>query len=62
MDKKSNLYKAIKYWQSQNLEGQGVSYVFSSSDPNILVKRLEVLIGEYFAGNKNSLYQKQKLY
>ena len=59
MDKISNLYKAIKFLQEQynidNLEGQGVSYVFLSSDPNILVNRLEVLIGEYFAGNKNSI-------
>ena len=66
MDKKSNLYKAIKYWQEQynivdNLEGQGVSYVFLSSDPNILVKRLEVLIGEYFAGNKNSLSEAEAI-
>ena len=48
MDKKSNLYKAIKYWQEQysidNVEGKGVSYVFlSQSDPNILVKRLRSL-------------------
>ena len=50
--------KLINYWQNQyeNLEGQGVvSYVFLSSDPNILVNRLEVLIGEYFAGNKNCI-------
>ena len=55
-DHKSNLYKAVNYWQSQykdqNVEGQGISYVFLSSVPNILVQKLEVLIGEYFAGNK----------
>ena len=60
-DRKSNLYKAIKYWQSQYLEGQGVSYVFLSSDPNILVNRLEVLIGEYFAGNKNTLSESEAI-
>ena len=65
MDKKSNLYKAIKYLQEQynidNLQGQGVQYVFLSSDPNILVKRLEILIGEYFAGNKNSISETEAI-
>ena len=60
-DRKSNLYKAVNYWQSQNLEGQGVSYVFLSSDPNILVKRLEVLIGEYLAGNKNTISETEAI-
>ena len=40
-DRKSNLYKAVNYWQSQykTLEGQGISYVFLPTDPNILVNR-----------------------
>ena len=56
-DVKSNLYKAIKYIkesQYQNIEGQGTSFIFLSSDPNTLVERLEVLVGESFAGNKNA--------
>ena len=37
------------------LEGRGVAnYVFLSSNPDTLVERLEVLVGEYFAGNKNA--------
>ena len=38
----------------QNIEGQGTSFVFLSSDPNNLVERLEVLVGESFAVNKNA--------
>ena len=56
-DVKSNLYKALKFIeesQYQNIEGQGTSFVFLSSDPNNLVERLEVLVGESFAGNKNA--------
>ena len=56
-DVKSNLYKALKFiedFQYQNIEGQGTSFVFLSSDPNTLVERLEVLVGESFAGNKNA--------
>ena len=64
-DRKSNLYKAVNYWQEQynidNVEGQGVSYVFLSSDPNILVKRLEILTGEYFAGNKNTISESEAI-
>ena len=51
----------MNYWQSQYLEGQGISYVFLSSDPNILVNRLEVLIGEYLAGNKNSINEAEAI-
>ena len=54
---KSNLYKAIKFigdFQYQNNEGQRTSFVFLSSDPNTLVERLEVLVGESLAGNKNA--------
>ena len=51
----------MNYWQSQNLEGQGISYVFLSSDPNILVQRLEILIGEYFAGYKNSISESESI-
>ena len=31
-----------------------MSFIFLSSDPNVLVTRLEVLIGESLAGNKNA--------
>ena len=56
-DVKSNLYKALKFiedFQHQNIEGEGTSFIFLSSDPNTLVERLEVLVGESFAGNKNA--------
>ena len=56
-DVKSNLYKAVKYIENskyQNIEGNGTNFVFLSSDPNTLVERLEVLVGESFAGNKNA--------
>ena len=56
-DVKSNLYKTVKYIkesQYQNIEGQGTTFIFLSSDPNTLVERLEVLVGESFAGNKNA--------
>ena len=54
-DKRSTLYKVYNNWPNPNLlntQGQGISYVFLSSDPNILVNRLEILIAEYLAGNK----------
>ena len=56
-DVKSNLYKALKFiedFQHQNIEGEGTSFIFLSSDPNTLVERLEILVGESFAGNKNA--------
>ena len=56
-DVKSNLYKTVKYIkesQYQNIEGQGTTFIFLSSDPNTLVERLVVLVGESFAGNKNA--------
>ena len=41
--------------EERAFEGRGVaSYVFLSSNPDTLVERLEVLVGEYFAGNKNA--------
>ena len=41
--------------QEKALEGRGVeNFVFLSSNPDTLVERLEVLVGEYFAGNKNA--------
>ena len=41
--------------QERELEGRGVTnYVFLSSNPDSLVERLEVLVGEHFAGNKNA--------
>ena len=63
-DKRSTLYKAYNNWPNPNLlntQGQGISYVFLSSDPNILVNRLEVLIGEYLAGNKNSISEAEAI-
>ena len=37
------------------LGGRGVeNFIFLSSNPDTLVERLEVLVGEYFAGNKNA--------
>ena len=56
-DRRSNLYRAVQYSKAvtDTPPGSGVSYVFLSSDPNVLVQRLEVLIGENLAGNKNSL-------
>ena len=56
-DVKSNLYKALKFiedFQYQNIEGQGTRFIFLSSDPNTSVQRLEFLVGESFAGNKNA--------
>ncbi len=58
-DVKSNLYKAVKYIEDskyQDLEGNGnrISFVFLSSDPNTLVEKLEVLNGESLAGNTNA--------
>ena len=56
-DVKSNLYKALKFiedFQYQNIEGQGTRFIFPSSDPNTSVQRLEFLVGESFAGNKNA--------
>ena len=56
-DVKSNLYQAVKFVENskyQDIEGNGMSFIFLSSDPNVLVNRLEVLIGESLAGNKNA--------
>ena len=56
-DVKSNLYKAVKIIDKskyQDIEGNGTSFVCLSFDPNTLVERLEVLVGESFAGNKNA--------
>ena len=52
-DRKSNLYNAYNYIIN-NVEGSGTSVVFLPSDPNLLVERLEVLVGESLAGNKNA--------
>ena len=56
-DVKSNLYKALKFledFQYQNIERHVTSFIFLSSNPNTLVERLEVLVGESFAGIKNA--------
>ena len=56
-DVKSNLYQAVRFVENskyQDIEGNGISFIFLSSDPNVLVNRLEVLIGESLAGNKNA--------
>ena len=44
-DNKTSLYRAINYWRNlvQNLERNGISYVFLSSDTNILFGSHEVL-------------------
>ena len=62
-DRKSNLYNTVKYWENQyeDSSGNGVSYAFLSCDPNILVQRLEILIVEYFAGNKNSISEAEAI-
>ena len=31
------------------------------NDPNVLVQRLEILIGEYLAGNKNSISEAEAI-
>ena len=48
--------------QNEDLSENGVSYVFLSSDPNILVQILEIIIGEYFAGNKNSISEAEAIF
>ena len=59
-DKKSNLHKVLKSSKDsliQEIDGKGTSFVFQSSEPNILVERLEVLIGESLAGNTNAFLE-----
>ena len=56
-DTRSNLYKVLKSFKDsliQEIDGDGTSFIFLSSDPNILVERLEVLVGESLAGNTNA--------
>ena len=54
-DKKSKLYNATnKSPKKQDIKGKGISFIFLSSDPNVLVERLEVLVGESLAGNTNA--------
>ena len=53
-DKRSNLYKSIQRVKYKNIEGSSVSFIFLSSNPNVLVERLEILVGESLAGNKNA--------
>ena len=53
-DKRSNLYKSIQKIKKENIQGSSVSFVFLSSNPNVLVERLEILVGESLAGNKNA--------
>ena len=63
-DKRSNLYRAVQYSKSATdiPPGSGVSYVFLSSDPNVLVQRLEVLIGENLSGNKNAINEASAIF
>ena len=56
-DKRSKLYKAIKYINEskyKEIEGCSVSFVFLSSNRNVLVERFEILVGESLTGNKNA--------
>ena len=56
-DKRSNLHKVLKSYKDsliQEIDGKGTSFIFLSSEPNILVERLEVLVGESLAGNTNA--------
>ena len=53
-DKRSNLYKSIQKIKKENIQGSSVSFVFLSSNPNVLVERFEILVGESLAANKNA--------
>ncbi len=64
-DVKSNLYKVLKFSEAKNLGnlgGAGTSFVFLSPDPNVLVERLEVLVGESLAGNTNAYREATAIY
>ena len=57
-DKRSNLYKVLKSYKDSlihEIDGQGTSFIFLSSNPNVLVERFKVLIGESLAGNTKAL-------
>ena len=56
-DTRSNLNQAFKFFKQKNKQetkGDGISFIFLSSDPNTLVERFEVLVGESLAGNTNA--------
>ena len=56
-DTRSNLNQAFKHFKKnkkQETKGDGISFIFLSSDPNTLVERFEVLVGESLAGNTNA--------
>ena len=48
-DTRSNLYKVLKSFKDSLIHGDGTSFIFLSSDPNVLVVRFEVLVGESLA-------------
>ena len=63
-DKRSNLSKALRSFNQsniQNIDGDGVSFIFLSSEPNVLVKRFDVLVGESLAGNTNAFREASAL-
>ena len=56
-DRRSNLHQALKSFKQSNIQeidGDGINFIFLSSDPNTLVERFEVLVGESLAGNTNA--------
>ena len=56
-DTRSNLNQAFKSFKQNNIQeidGDGINFIFLSSDPNTLVERFEVLVGESLAGNTNA--------
>ena len=57
-DRSSNLYKILKSFKQSNfqeIDGDGTTFIFLSSDPNALVERFEVLVGKPLAGNTNAI-------
>ena len=57
-DRSSNLYKILKSFKQSNtqeIDGDGTSSIFLSSDPNTLTEILEVLVGEPLASNTNAI-------
>ena len=56
-DTRSNLSEVPKTFKDsliQEIDGDGVSFIFLSSEPIVLVERFEVLVGESLAGNTNA--------
>ena len=57
-DTRSNLYKALKSFNQSSIQEIAKDwmslYFLSYDDPNVLVERFEVLVGESSAGNTNA--------